>query len=49
MSTIESRADVNLANLTSEFQKATESTVQVNNIRTEELVAKEKEIGRAHV
>ena len=43
MSTIESRADVNLANLTSEFQKATESTVQVNNIRTEEFVAKEKE------
>lgn len=43
MSVIESRADVNLANLTSEFQKTAESTVPLNNIKTEELVANEKE------
>jgi flagellar protein FlaG len=43
MSVIESRADVNLANLTSEFQKTAESTVPLNNIKTEQLVANEKE------
>ena len=43
MSVIENRADVNLANLTSEFQKTAESTVPLNNIKTEELVANEKE------
>jgi flagellar protein FlaG len=43
MSAIESRADVNLANLTSEFQKTAESTVPINNIKIEELVTKEKD------
>ena len=43
MSVIENRADVNLANLTSEFQKTAESTVPLNNIKTEQLVTNEKE------
>jgi flagellar protein FlaG len=43
MSIIESRADVNLANLASEFQKTADSTVPVKNIKTEELVANENE------
>jgi flagellar protein FlaG len=43
MSIIESRADVNLANLASEFQKTAESTVPVKSIKTEQLVANENE------
>ena len=43
MSVIESRTDVNLANLTSEFQKTAESTLPLNNIKTEQLEINEKE------
>ncbi len=43
MSVIENRADVNLANLTSEFQKTADSTVPVNNIKIEQHLANEKD------
>lgn len=43
MSVIENRADVNLANLTSEFQKTADSTVPVNNIKIEQHLVNEKD------